>query len=118
MLTREENELLTQVDPGTPCGNLFRRYWHPVAAASDLTDERPKKRVKILGEELVLYRDGKGVSQDSIRAHMWFNLAENQGISSAKKKRIKLATTMTPLQIAAAKKMARYCEKKDYKKCE
>jgi hypothetical protein len=49
---------------------------------------------------------------------MWFNLAENQGVSSAKKKRIKIAATMTPLQITAAKKMARYCEKKDYKKCE
>ncbi len=60
MLTREENELLTQVGPGTPCGNLFRRYWQPVAAASELTEEKPKKRVKILGEELVLYRDGKG----------------------------------------------------------
>ncbi len=60
MLTREENELLTRVGPGTPCGNLFRRYWHPVAAASELTEEKPKKRVKILGEELVLYRDGKG----------------------------------------------------------
>ncbi len=60
MLTREENELLTRVGPGTPCGNLFRRYWQPVAAASELTEEKPKKRVKILGEELVLYRDGKG----------------------------------------------------------
>jgi 5,5'-dehydrodivanillate O-demethylase len=60
MLTREENELLTRVGPGTPCGNLFRRYWHPVAAASELTEEKPKTRVKILGEELVLYRDGKG----------------------------------------------------------
>jgi TPR repeat protein len=66
----------------------------------------------------MMYRDGQGVSQDSIRAHMWFNLAENQGVSSAKKKRIKIAETMTPLQIAVAKKMARYCEKKDYKKCE
>ena len=60
MLSREENELLTRVGPGTPCGNLLRRYWHPVAAASELSEERPKKRVKILGEELVLYRDGKG----------------------------------------------------------
>jgi 5,5'-dehydrodivanillate O-demethylase oxygenase subunit len=60
MLSREENELLTRVGPGTPCGNLLRRYWHPVAAASELTEEKPKKRVKIMGEELVLYRDGKG----------------------------------------------------------
>lgn len=60
MLSREENDLLTRVGPGTPCGNLLRRYWHPVAAASELTDEKPMKRVGILGEKLVLFRDGKG----------------------------------------------------------
>ncbi len=60
MLSREDNDYLTRVGPGTPCGSLFRRYWHPVAAASELTDEKPIKRVKILGEELVLFRDGKG----------------------------------------------------------
>src|SRR4051794_30714583 len=60
MLTAEENERITRVGPGTPCGELLRRYWHPVAAASELTPERPKKRVKILGEELVLYRSQPG----------------------------------------------------------
>ena len=60
MLTREENELLTQVSRGTPCGELLRRYWHPVAAAAELTEERPIRPVKILGEELVVYRDKKG----------------------------------------------------------
>jgi 5,5'-dehydrodivanillate O-demethylase len=60
MLTREENELLTQVSRGTPCGELLRRYWHPVAAAAELTDERPIKAVKILNEELVVYRDTTG----------------------------------------------------------
>jgi len=66
----------------------------------------------------MMYRDGKGVAQDSVHAHVWFNLAEDQGVSSAKNKRIKIAKTMTPLQIAEAEKMARYCKKKDYKKCE
>ena len=33
MLTAEENELLTRVGPGTPCGELMRRYWHPLADA-------------------------------------------------------------------------------------
>ena len=66
----------------------------------------------------MMYRDGEGVTQDNVRAHAWLNLAENQGVSSAKKKRIKIAETMTPLQITAAEKMARYCEKKNYKKCE
>ncbi len=60
MLTREENELLTQVNRGTPCGELLRRYWHPVAAAAELTDEKPVKAVKILNEELVVYRDKTG----------------------------------------------------------
>ncbi len=60
MLTRDENELLTQVSRGTPCGELLRRYWHPVAAAGELTEEKPIKAVKILGEELVVYRDKSG----------------------------------------------------------
>ena len=60
MLTREENELLTRVGRGTPCGELLRRYWHPVAAAGELTEEKPIKAVKILGEELVVYRDKQG----------------------------------------------------------
>jgi 5,5'-dehydrodivanillate O-demethylase oxygenase subunit len=60
MLTREENEMLTQVSRGTPCGELLRRYWHPVAAAAELTNEKPIRAVKILGEELVVYRDKTG----------------------------------------------------------
>jgi 5,5'-dehydrodivanillate O-demethylase len=60
MLTREENQLLTQVGRGTPCGELLRRYWHPVAAAAELTAEKPIRPVKILGEELVVYRGRKG----------------------------------------------------------
>jgi 5,5'-dehydrodivanillate O-demethylase oxygenase subunit len=60
MLTRDENELLTRVGRGTPCGELLRRYWHPVAAAGELTEEKPIKAVKILGEELVVYRDKRG----------------------------------------------------------
>ncbi len=56
MLSKDSNELLTQVGPGTPCGELLRRYWHPVAVAAELTEEKPKKRVRILGEDLVLFR--------------------------------------------------------------
>jgi phenylpropionate dioxygenase-like ring-hydroxylating dioxygenase large terminal subunit len=52
------NPLLTQVGPGTPCGELLRRYWHPVAASTELGD-RPRK-VRVLGEDLVLFRDRKG----------------------------------------------------------
>jgi 5,5'-dehydrodivanillate O-demethylase len=60
MLTGEENLLLTEVSRGTPCGELLRRYWHPVAAAAELTDDKPIKAVKILNEELVVYRNRKG----------------------------------------------------------
>ena len=60
MLTREENETLTRVDRGTPGGELLRRYWQPVAAAGELTEEKPIKAIKLLGEELVVYRDKRG----------------------------------------------------------
>src|SRR4051812_15720565 len=60
MLSREENELMTRVGPGTPGGELLRRYWQPVAVAGELTAEKPTKAVKLLGEELVLYRDKSG----------------------------------------------------------
>jgi 5,5'-dehydrodivanillate O-demethylase len=60
MLTAEENAYLTRVGPGTPAGELLRRYWHPVAIAADLTSEKPTKFVRILGEDLVLFRTPKG----------------------------------------------------------
>jgi 5,5'-dehydrodivanillate O-demethylase len=60
MLTAEENELLTRVGPGTPAGELLRRYWYPVAFAMDLTPERPTQFVRLLGEDLVLFLDRSG----------------------------------------------------------
>ena len=60
MLTREENELLTRVGPGTPAGELLRRYWLPVAVASELTEESPTQLLTVLGETLVLFRDKRG----------------------------------------------------------
>lgn len=52
------NARLTEVGRGTPMGELLRRYWHPVGLSSDAVDTpRP---VKILGEELILFRDGQG----------------------------------------------------------
>lgn len=59
MLTAEENEMLTRVGPGTPMGELMRRYWHPVATSQDLK-QNPVKSVRILGETLTLYRDRRG----------------------------------------------------------
>lgn len=60
MLSKERNERLTRVGPGTPAGELLRRYWLAVAVAKELVPEKPKKRVKVLGEELVLYLNDKG----------------------------------------------------------
>ena len=49
---------LTQVGPGTPGGEMLRRYWHPIAVASEVT-ARPRA-VRVLGEDLILFRDGEG----------------------------------------------------------
>ena len=57
MLSQQENDTLTQVGPATPMGNLLRRYWHPVAAAAEL-EERPTRPVRLLGEDLVVFKTG------------------------------------------------------------
>ena len=61
MLSREENELLVRVGPGTAMGELFRRFWTPVMLASELggPDSAPV-RVDVLGEKLVAFRDSGG----------------------------------------------------------
>ena len=59
MLSKEANERLTRVGPGTPMGELMRRYWQPIRPFSQLLDEEVIK-IKILGEELVLYRTTTG----------------------------------------------------------
>lgn len=59
MLSEERNRRLTQVGPGTPMGELMRRYWHPVAAVSQL-DDKPVLPLRLLGENLVLFRTGEG----------------------------------------------------------
>jgi phenylpropionate dioxygenase-like ring-hydroxylating dioxygenase large terminal subunit len=60
MLTREENETLTRVGGGTPAGALLRRYWMPVAVSAELTGDKPIRAVRLLGEDLVVYRDKSG----------------------------------------------------------
>jgi phenylpropionate dioxygenase-like ring-hydroxylating dioxygenase large terminal subunit len=52
------DERMTPVGPGTPAGNLFRRYWQPVGVASELSDL--PKAVRVLGEDLIVFRDGEG----------------------------------------------------------
>jgi 5,5'-dehydrodivanillate O-demethylase oxygenase subunit len=74
MLTRETNERLTRVGPGTPMGALLRRYWHPVATVPEL-DAEPVLAVKLLGEPLALYRSESG--------EMGLVAAPNGGAASA-----------------------------------
>ncbi len=64
---------LTRVGPGTPCGELMRRYWQPVCLSADLTDL--PRRIRILGEDLVAFRDGKG------RAGLLFFRCSHRGTS-------------------------------------
>ncbi len=61
MLTKEDNELLTQVGPATPMGELFRRFWLPALLAEELPgpDCEPV-RLKLLGEELIAFKDSDG----------------------------------------------------------
>ncbi|HLH24236.1 MAG TPA: Rieske 2Fe-2S domain-containing protein [Chloroflexota bacterium] len=61
MLKAEENELLTRTGPGTPMGALFRRYWLPVLLAEELPEpDGEPKAVRLLGEDLVAFRDTRG----------------------------------------------------------
>ena len=59
MLTADENRLLTEIGPGTRMGALLRCYWQPLGAASEM-DDRWTMRVRLLGEDLVLYKDRTG----------------------------------------------------------
>src|SRR3954452_11463016 len=61
MLSREDNELLTSVGPGTPMGTLMRRFWLPILLSTELPEaDCPPVRVGLLGEKLVAYRDSEG----------------------------------------------------------
>jgi phenylpropionate dioxygenase-like ring-hydroxylating dioxygenase large terminal subunit len=60
MLTAERNALITESGPGTPLGAFMRQYWQPAALVDEFTGPRPVRRVTLLGEELVLFRDDAG----------------------------------------------------------
>ena len=61
MLSREDNALLTRVDRGTPMGDTMRRYWLPALLARELPDrDGAPVRVRLLGEDLVAFRDTQG----------------------------------------------------------
>ena len=61
MLSQEENELITRIGPGTPMGNAMRRYWIPACLSSEIGEpDGAPVRVKLLGEDLVAFRDTEG----------------------------------------------------------
>jgi len=86
MLTAEDNALLTRVGPGTLMGDLMRQYWIPVVQGAELAAGGRPKRVRILGEDLVAYRDPSGrpglVSEWCAhrRASLYFARNEERGL--------------------------------------
>jgi phenylpropionate dioxygenase-like ring-hydroxylating dioxygenase large terminal subunit len=87
MLTFEENQLLTQTNADTGMGQLFRRFWLPVALASEVPEpDCAPVRVRILGEDLVAFRDTDGVIGlvdahcPHRRAGLFFGRNEESGI--------------------------------------
>jgi Rieske [2Fe-2S] domain len=87
MLSAEKNERLTRVGPGTPMGELLRRYRWPIAT-HDMATRVPVKR-RLLGEDFVLYRDGSGTvgllaeQCPHRRAPLWLSCTEDVGLRCA-----------------------------------
>lgn len=87
MLKKEQNELVTRTNAGTPMGELFRRYWLPALLSRELPEpDCPPVRLKLLGEELLAFRDTQGRlgAIDQFCAHrgvsLWFGRNEENGI--------------------------------------
>ncbi|HEY4317393.1 MAG TPA: Rieske 2Fe-2S domain-containing protein [Herbaspirillum sp.] len=83
----EQNKLLTQTGPGTPMGDLFRRYWIPALLSEELPEpDCPPVRVKLLSERLIAFRDSEGRLGliDEFCAHrgvsLWFGRNEENGL--------------------------------------
>ncbi len=90
MLKKEQNELVTQTGPGTPMGNLFRRYWLPALLASELAEcDGAPVRLQLLSEKLICFRDSDGRlgAIDEFCAHrgvsLWFGRNEEGGLRCA-----------------------------------
>jgi phthalate 4,5-dioxygenase len=87
MTTQEQHDLLTRTSPGTPMGNLFRRYWMPALLSSEIAEpDGPPVRIKLLSERLLAFRDtqGKVGLIDEFCAHrgvsLWFGRNEENGL--------------------------------------
>jgi phthalate 4,5-dioxygenase oxygenase subunit len=87
MLTPDENERITRIGPGTPMGAVFRRYWLPALLSSEVPEpDGPPVRVRLLGEDLVAFRDSSGAVGlvaafcPHRRAPMFFGRNEERGL--------------------------------------
>ena len=87
MLRKEQNDLLTQTGPGTPMGDMFRRYWIPAMLAEEVAEPGGAPvRIKLLGERLLAFRDSEGKLGliDEFCAHrgvsLWFGRNEDCGL--------------------------------------
>ena len=60
MLSKEQNDLITQTGPGTACGRLLRSYWQPILTTEELPPGAPPLPLRVMSEELVLYRNADG----------------------------------------------------------
>jgi phenylpropionate dioxygenase-like ring-hydroxylating dioxygenase large terminal subunit len=87
MLSKEDNDLLCRVGPGTPMGDLFRQYWLPAIRSDELPGpDSPPVRVMLLGEKLIGFRmtSGKvGLVADACPhrgASMFFGRNEEEGL--------------------------------------
>ena len=68
MLSQEDNELLCRVSRGTPMGDLLRQYWLPFLPSTELPEpDCPPKKVRLLGEDLVAFRDTRGPRWAALR---------------------------------------------------
>jgi len=65
----------------------------------------------------LMYRNGKGVLQDNVRAHMWYNIAAANGSKKSGEWRDEIAGLMTSADISEAQKMARECMNSNYQNC-
>jgi phthalate 4,5-dioxygenase len=59
-MNREDNDILSHVGPGTPLGELMRRYWLPALLSREIEADGPPLRVRVLGEDLIAFRDSAG----------------------------------------------------------
>lgn len=87
MMSQEQNDLITRIGPGKPAGDVLRRYWMPAALTKELEANRPVIPVRLLGENLALFRDGESGKLGLVARHcphrgadMCYGRVENGGI--------------------------------------